>query len=46
MTESELNNCKNDTMEMYNKFKKLCNDDSITCLTHEDRDYKTEERKQ
>ena len=36
MTESELNNCKNDTMEMYNKFKTLCNDDSITGLTNED----------
>ena len=36
MTESELNNCKNDTMEVYNKFKKLCNDDSITGLTNED----------
>ena len=36
MTESELNNCKNDTLEMYNKFKKLCNDDSITGLTNED----------
>lgn len=36
MTESELNNCKNDTMEMYNKFKALCNDDSITGLTNED----------
>ena len=36
MTDSELNNCKNDTMEMYNKFKKLCNDDSITGLTNED----------
>lgn len=36
MTESELNNCKNDIMEMYNKFKQLCNDDSITGLTNED----------
>lgn len=36
MTNSELSNCKNDTLEMYNKFKKLCNDDSITGLTHED----------
>ena len=36
MTESELNNCKNDTMEMYNKFKELCNDSSITGLTNED----------
>ena len=36
MTESELNNCKNDTMEMYNKFKELCNDNIITGLTHED----------
>lgn len=36
MTEGELNNCKNDTIEMYNKFKKLCNDDSIAGLTNED----------
>lgn len=36
MTESELNNCKNDTLEMYNKFKQLCNDDSVTGLTNED----------
>ena len=36
MTDSELSNCKNDTLEMYNKFKKLCNDDSITGLTNED----------
>lgn len=36
MTNGELSNCKNDTLEMYNKFKKLCNDDSITDLTHED----------
>lgn len=36
MNESELNNCKNDTLEMYNKFKQLCNDDSITGLTNED----------
>ncbi len=36
MTDSELNNCKNDTLEMYNKFKKLCNDSSITGITTED----------
>lgn len=36
MTDSELNNCKNDTLEMYNKFKQLCNDDSGTGLTNED----------
>lgn len=36
MTDSELSNCKNDTLEMYNKFKKLCNDDSITGLTNKD----------
>lgn len=36
MTDSELNNCKNDTLEMCNKFKKLCNDDSIAGLTSED----------
>ena len=36
MTDSELSNCKNDTLEMYNKFKKLCNDDSITDLTNKD----------
>lgn len=36
MTDSELSNCKNGTLEMYNKFKKLYNDDSITGLTNED----------